>query len=309
MKPLTHLAEALFRQEADRHRSPATIKSLRSAVAIFLTYLRQTFQVTTPDRVRKTHLDTFTHHLTTKSNKQGMPLKAASINGNLQGAKKFLTFLYQNGYITQDLAATILYLKTPKLLPTSVLQHIQVKKIIRSIDTTRKEGIRDRTIIELLYSSGIRVGELVRLTLDDVHLDQQIIKVLGKGNKERMVPIGKTARRYLESYIKAIRPFWYGATKYSALFLNRLGKPIDKKSIQAFIPAYAQKAGIEPRVTPHTFRRSCTTELVRAKADLYHVKEILGHESIETLKPYVKLTIHDLQKTHAKCHPREKDQL
>ena len=140
-------------------------------------------------------------------------------------------------------------------------------------------------MLEVLYSTGIRVGELLGLNVTDVDLDNATAVVLGKGNKQRVVPIGKTALRLLESYLKAVRPFLLSRADEPALFLNHAGQ----------------------RMPYHTFRRSCTTELIRAGANLYHVKELLGHEDLETLKHYTKLTIEDLKATHARCHPREQE--
>ena len=140
------------------------------------------------------------------------------------------------------------------------------------------------------------------LTVHDVDLKNGILKVHGKGDKERLVPIGKTSGRYLESYIKAVRPFWLINAATDRLFLNSRGQPLGENGLRYIVNCCFADSPV--RVTPHTFRRSCTTELVRADANLYHVKELLGHENLESLAPYTKLTINDLRKTHAKCHPR-----
>ena len=158
----------------------------------------------------------------------------------------------------------------------------------------------------MLYSTGIRVSELLGLNVRDVDLDNATAVVLGKGNKQRVVPIGKTALRLLESYLKAVRPFLLKKSDEQALFLNHAGERMPYHTVRRIVQRQAEAAGLEIKVTPHTFRRSCTTELIRGGANLYHVKEILGHENLETLKHYTKLTIEDLKKTHAKCHPRER---
>ena len=131
--------------------------------------------------------------------------------------------------------------------------------------------------------------------------------VTGKGNKQRVVAIGKTALKYLESYVLAIRPYLLKRRSEKALFLTlRGGKRFKYRSLLKYVHSYAEGADLDD-VTPHTFRRSCTTELIRSGANMYHVKELLGHESLDTLVHYTKLTIIDLKKTHEKCHPREKD--
>ena len=121
-----------------------------------------------------------------------------------------------------------------------------------------------------------------------------------------MVPIGATALRYLESYLKAIRPLWKNSTQTEALFLSTRGLRLSRPGFAAVVDRHFGKASV--RVTPHTFRRSCTTELVRSNANLYHVKEFLGHESLASLKPYTRLTILDVKRMHAKCHPRGRDE-
>jgi integrase/recombinase XerD len=130
-------------------------------------------------------------------------------------------------------------------------------------------------------------------------------KVLGKGRKERIVPVGRTALQYLEGYIRAVRPMAVGTSGERAIFVNGGGKRFPYYTFLRLLHVTARRAGLPANVTPHTFRRSCTTELLRGGANMYHVKELLGHESLDTLKHYAKLTINDLKKEHQRCHPRE----
>jgi len=163
-------------------------------------------------------------------------------------------------------------------------------------------------MVELLYSTGIRIQELLTLKIVDVNFENATAIVLGKGNKQRMVPIGKTALRHLRTYLIAVRPYVCTDRNNPFLFLGRGDRQVHYMTLLRAIHAYAKAAGLEINVTPHTFRRSCTTELIRSGANMYHVKELLGHANLNTLKHYVKLTINDLKKTHEKCHPREKDE-
>lgn len=139
-------------------------------------------------------------------------------------------------------------------------------------------------------------------------MDHACIKVHGKGDKERMVPLGKTAMRFLESYLRAVRPFVEKKRNVNSLFFNQCGRPFTSKNLNDMIQNRAKHSKCGIQYTPHTFRRSCATELIRGNANPYHVKDLLGHESIDTLKAYTKLTINDIRKTHKKCHPREKDE-
>ena len=125
--------------------------------------------------------------------------------------------------------------------------------------------------------------------------------------KERVVPVGKTALRYLETYIAIVRPYAVRDPEVMNVFLNTDGGPLTYVVLRKVVRKYAAEAGLPDYVTPHTLRRSCTTELLRAGAGMYHVKELLGHTSLDTLKHYARLTITDLRKTHAQCHPRERE--
>jgi integrase/recombinase XerD len=234
-------------------------------------------------------------------------LKPATINSIVKSVRPYLALLYDYGYLRRPLEKHLGYVKEPQLLPTSVLTHAQVRKLIRKIDTNTTAGIRDRAAIELLYSSGLRIGELEQLALHDLDLERGIARVVGKGSKERYVPIGKTALRWLLSYIKGVRPFMLKGNGTKAVFLNTHGNPLTQHVLRDRIRAYGRMLGLDIPVTPHTFRRSCTSEMIKSNANLYHVKQLLGHEKLDTLNRYAKLDITDLRKTHERCHPRERE--
>jgi integrase/recombinase XerC len=176
------------------------------------------------------------------------------------------------------------------------------------VATDTAEGYRNRALLELLYSSGIRAAELLGLDLADLDFAGRTAMVMGKGRKQRVVPFGSTAARFLETYIKAIRPHFLSDASQSALFLDNAGRRLPYHSLRRIVHACSEGSGLDINVTPHTLRRSCTTELLRSGANMYHVKELLGHESLDTLKHYARLTITDLKRTHQRCHPRERDQ-
>ena len=309
MTPLHQLLQDLLQYQATLNRSQHTIESTRSTCTLFLHWLHNTHQITTAEDLLPCHLHAYQQHLSAYTTARGLPLKPSALNTRIKGLRRLLAFLHDRNYTHHPLADEIHYITEPKVLPTSVLTHKQIKQLLRAVDTTTTAGIRDRAAIELLYSAGLRVGELQRLQLDHVDLDCATVKVTGKGDKERLVPIGKTAVRHLTSYIRGARPFLAAAHAHPTrtLFLNARGRPLPGYALRHALHAYAHKAKLHINVTPHTLRRSCTTEMIKADANLYHVKEILGHETFHTLKHYTKLQIRDLQKTHAKCHPRERD--
>ena len=309
MKPLKQILHELLDHQKALDYSPHTIESTRSNSTFFLIWLADKHGVIHAETLRADHLHDYQKHLSTYVTHRGTPLKPSALNTKVKGLRRLLQFTYERNYVTRRLTHDIHYVREPQLLPTSVLTHKQVKKLIKKIDPSSLEGMRDRAAIELLYSTGIRIGELSTLKTGDVDLDVAAMKVFGKGRKERMVPIGKTALRHLTSYVRGVRQFLAARCDqdYGEVFLNDRGRPLLGHNLRQSIHEYAKTAGIEINVTPHTFRRSCASEMVKGNANLYHVKELLGHSSLNTLKHYTKLHITDLQKTHAKCHPREKD--
>jgi len=285
--------------------SPATIRGHHYAILRFIAFLERYEVYTAPD-LRKSQLYAFQEHIANLKSYKGLPLKAASVNRLLTSSKGFLAYLIKKGYVINTIDV-LEYVKVPQRLPGGVLAHKEVKKLMRKIDTSDPIGYRDRTIFELMYSSGMRAGELVRLKVDNIDFDNGTALIFGKGRKERLVPLGKTALKYVETYVKAIRPFLLTEGRKEALFLNTKGEPLQYRRLLVMVHKRSNEANIKINVTPHTFRRSCTTELVRGGANLYHVKDILGHADLQTLKHYTKLNVTDLRKTLTKCHPREKD--
>ena len=309
MNSLRQILQELLEHQQALDYSQHTIEGTRSNVNAFLDWLDEKHGITDPGVLRSDHIYDYQKHLSVYITKRGLPLKPSAVNTRIKGLRRLLEFMYERSHTTRRLSHDIHYIREPKLLPTSVLSHNQVKKLFRQIETGSQEGIRDRAAIELLYTSGIRIGELSTLKVEDVDLDAAAMKVFGKGRKERMVPIGKTALTHLTSYMRGVRQFLAArcTDDYREVFLNDHGRPLLGYALRKSIHDYADKAGIDINVTPHTFRRSFTSELVKGNANLYHVKELLGHESLNTLKHYTKLHISDLQLTHKKCHPREKD--
>jgi site-specific recombinase XerD len=288
-------------------RSPAQLRTVRFQSLAFLRWLRDAHAVTTADRLRREHLDAWTKHLAARRTAKGLPLKPSSVNRQIESVRGLLRWLSVRGIVPAALVDALVYVQEPQLLPTSILPHAQVKKLAAKIDTTSAEGFRDRAILETLYSSGVRAAELLALDVPDVDLGNATALVMGKGRKQRVVPLGKTALRLVTSYLRGVRPFLARDATERALWLTRAGKRLPYHTLLKRLHAHADRLALPVTVTPHTFRRSCTTELIRGGANLWHVKELLGHEHLDTLQHYAKLTITDLKKTHARCHPRERE--
>ena len=288
------------------HQSPFTLRARHYHGRNFLNWLEVHYGVRAPDRLRPAHLEAWTKHLAGLTTCRGLPHKAKTTNKLIESAKAFLRYLAERQLLPQALLTGLAYVKEPKLLPTSVLTHAQVKKMLQGIPTTDAIGWRDRSMLELLYSTGIRARELVGLNVGDVDFENATAVVFGKGQKQRVVPVGRTALRLLESYLKGVRPFLVKEVQEKAIFLNRKGKRLPYESLLRMVHLHAKRIGTDMSVTPHTFRRSCATEMIRGGANLYHVKDLLGHDTLDTLRHYAKLNVDDLRKTLARCHPRER---
>lgn len=229
-------------------------------------------------------------------------------NVNCSPASSSDAWLAKRGIVSMQLREQLEYVKRPHHLPVSVLTHHQVCTILRRINTSTLTGRRNRTMLEMLYSSGLRAAEILGLDLSHIDLQNRTAFVTGKGDKQRLVPIGVNALASLEDYLLTVRPnLKKQDDDEPALFLNHAGRRYPYHTLNRMVKRSATVLEVPFDVTPHTFRRSCTTELIRAGANLYHVKELLGHENLDTLKHYTRLNIVDIQKTHDKCHPREHD--
>jgi site-specific recombinase XerD len=308
MTTLSEHLDAWLDQERAHGRSATHLRATLYGARRWLRWLGETHAIATPDRLRRETLEAWQLHLACRSTRKGVPLKPSSINREVESVRAFLAWLAGRGLVPSSLLAALSYVAQPKLLPTSVLTHAQMRRALATLDGSTPEGIRDRAMLEMLYSSGLRAAELLGLDVRDVDLDNATALVMGKGAKQRVVPIGRTALRHLESYLKGVRPFLLKTNPAQpALWLNGRGERVLYPVLLRRVHEHLKNAGLPATVTPHTFRRSCTTELIRGGANLWHVKELLGHENLDTLRHYAKLTIADLKKTHAKCHPRERD--
>lgn len=225
----------------------------------------------------------------------------------LSGVKGFYKFL-----LFEDLTETdpTTLLEGPKLgrkLPDTLSYH-EIEKILEAIDLSTPEGARNRAMLEVLYSSGLRVSELVNLTLASIHADIGFLRILGKGNKERLVPIGRDALKYLKIYVDDIR----GRAPHKApkkgfepyVFLNRNGKNLTRVMVFTIIRNLARQIGLNKTISPHTFRHSFATHLIEGGADLRAVQEMLGHESITTTEIYTHLDRDYLRQVILEFHPR-----
>lgn len=222
----------------------------------------------------------------------------------LSGIKAFFKYLLIEDIIDVSPVEFIQGPKTRRKLPDT-LSYEEINQLLNSIDLSTADGMRNRTIIEVLYSCGLRVSECVELRISNLHLDVDFIRVVGKGNKERLVPIGSSAIKYINMYKDQVRihlPIKEAAADY--LFLNKRGESISRVMIFLMIKKYAAAIGITKHISPHTFRHSFATHLLEGGADLRAIQEMLGHESITTTEIYTHLDKDFLRSTLLQFHPR-----
>ena len=232
-------------------------------------------------------------------------LSENSKNRYLSAIRGFHKYLLDEELIAKDVASLVELPKLTRKIPDA-LSVEEIDKLVFQIDTITSTGIRDRAIVEVLYSCGLRVSELINLTTRDIIADAEMIKVLGKGNKERLVPIGNIAINWIEQYLRDSRGQLVKDINENILFLNSKGKKLSRMGIWWIIDNYAKQSNLANKVYPHIFRHSFATHLLEGGADLRVVQELLGHSSINTTQIYTHIDKSYLKEVHRSFHPRAK---
>ncbi|MCM8763744.1 MAG: tyrosine recombinase XerC [Candidatus Omnitrophica bacterium] len=282
------LKEFLNYIKYQKNYSSHTVSAYRADLEQFVSFAAYNIDSVDIDFLRK-----YLFHM--KVTKNYSPRSASR---KIAAIKSFFKFLAKRSYTAKNPALLISSPKLPERLP-SFLTYEEVKKIIESADGRDEVELRNRAIMELLYSSGLRVGELVSLKIEDINIPEGTVKVKGKGSKERIVPIGSYALNSIFEYLKKRSRF-----RTSFIFLNKKGGKITSRSVERIINKYAKLAGISKKVTPHVFRHSFATHLLDRGADLRTVQEMLGHSDIATTQIYTHVTVQRLKEMYEKHHPR-----
>lgn len=221
----------------------------------------------------------------------------------LAALRTFFKFLYREGHIKTNPITAVMTPKLDKKLP-KFLDVVKVERLINSPDGDTVPGLRDRAIFETLYSTGIRVSELVGIDSDDVDFISGVVKVLGKGAKERMVPIGDTALTAIRKYIDKRAAEKARVRDKHAVFLNKNGTRLTDRSVRRIVDKYIRACAIEEKISPHSLRHSFATHLLDRGADLRSVQELLGHMNLSTTQIYTHVTMERLKAVYDKAHPR-----
>ncbi|MDD4856518.1 MAG: tyrosine recombinase XerD [Candidatus Krumholzibacteria bacterium] len=294
-KELDEVASRFFDHlRVEKGLSLLTIRAYEADLKEYLAYLRHTGKDSPSDMTMES---TFGFLAWSESNKS-----PSSRARTLSAIKSFHRFLYGAGILG---GLEIEALSAPKVLRKIpfVLTQVEVERLIESPDGTVL-GVRDRAILELDYSTGLRASELCSLKLENIDSDRRFIRMRGKGSKERIVPYGRSAARMLGRYLELSRPQLLGKRISSSVFLNYAGTPLSRVSFWKLIRRYASLAGLPNGISPHTLRHSFATHLLEGGADLRVVQELLGHSSIATTQIYTKLDMDYLLEVHRTFHPR-----
>lgn len=227
----------------------------------------------------------------------------ASIARELSAIRTFHRFLVRENYSQDDPTSVVETPKIWKKIP-DVLSAEEVMRIIKAPDISTPKGLRDRAIFELMYATGLRVSETGNLRLDSIDFEINFIRTKGKGNKERLVPIGTAAMDYLKRYLAEVRPVILAGKPCEYVFISSYRKNISRQALWKILKEYVTLAGVTKSVTPHTLRHSFATHLLEGGADLRSVQEMLGHASISTTQIYTHISTGRLKEVHKKFHPR-----
>jgi len=293
-----------------RNCATATIRGKIRYLEKFFEYLATVHDIYDLNKITKDIIYEYQLYEYKRKNLKGRLNTIAVQNNALKPIKDFFKFLKEKDYIIADPTIDISYAKEPKNFPRGILTIPEVRKMLQVPDLTNPIGYRDKTIMEVLYSSGIRKSELNNLMLRDVdYIDGFLTIEQGKGKKDRVVPIGEAACKYLENYINSIRTEFIKIPYNDYLFLSNRGNRLYNNAVWYLIKKYGKKAGIKKNVFPHGFRHTCATSMLRNNANIKSIQEILGHSCLSSTQIYIHVTITELKETHKRCHPRERDKL
>ncbi len=285
----------------ERGLSVHTVAAYRRDLERYATFLRAR-GITDARRVDERAVTAHVAAVSASTYGDGKSYRATSVVRALSSVRAFHRFLLRDGKISSDPTAAVIRPKLPRSLPKP-LSVDDVARVLAHPDRSAK-GLRDRAVLETLYGAGLRISELVGLDVDDLDLQEGSVRVLGKGGKERDVPIGRYARDAISAYLTRVRPQIVTPRSRSALFLNLRGGRLTRQGCTGIVQQHAAGAGIRKKVSPHTFRHSFATHLLEGGADVRVVQELLGHASVATTQVYTLVTREHLREVYFTSHPR-----
>jgi integrase/recombinase XerD len=296
----TYLGDFEDYLKLERSLSDNSLKAYVSDVDKLQQFIELSDWDLSPLEVRQEHLEQMLEHIC------DLGLSAASQARILAGIKAFYKYLLFQELIREDPSVLLEGPRLDRKLPDTLSFH-EIEQMLEAVDMSSPEGLRNRAILETLYSSGLRVSELTEMKMNNIISDVGFLRILGKGNKERIVPIGKDALFYVQKYLQEVRQYMEIEDGYeNYVFLNRRGKNLSRVMIFHIVKDTAAAAGISKSVSPHTFRHSFASHLVEGGANLRAVQDMLGHVSITTTEIYTHLDREYLQQVIREFHPRSR---
>ncbi|WP_026689396.1 site-specific tyrosine recombinase XerD [Alteribacter aurantiacus] len=291
------LKEYLHYLLVEKGLSSNTLEAYKRDITNYIQYLKNVEQIQDVEKVHRTNIVSFLFYLKEKGK------AATTVSRQLSSLRSFHQFMLREGLSTHDPSTLIDLPKAEKRLP-KVLNMGEVEALLDSPDSTSPLGLRNKAMLEMLYATGLRVTELCSMTLSDLHLQMGFVRCIGKGNKERIIPLGKTASNVLEMYLRKSRPKLLKTQRHDVLFINHHGRQMSRQGFWKVLKSLAKDAKIEKELTPHTLRHSFATHLLENGADLRAVQEMLGHADISTTQIYTHVSKTRLRDVYANYHPR-----
>ena len=292
----TEVVRYLDHLTVERGLSEHTIAAYRRDLARYTRFLASR-DVVDPAKVDEALVRSFLASLSASTHGDERPYRATSVARALSSVRSFHRFLVREGVTNRDPAVGVAQPKLPRSLPHPLTVD-EVDRLLAAPDPSTPAGRRDRAILELLYGSGLRISELTGLDVDDVDLQEGSVRVLGKGGKERDVPVGRYGRDAVQAYLTTARPAFVSGRARGALFLNQRGGRLSRQSCDRMVRAAARAAGIDRHVSLHTLRHSFATHLLEGGADVRVVQELLGHASVATTQIYTLVTREHLREVY-----------
>lgn len=303
------LWQARFREALRvRNMAAGTVDGYVAELKPFFAFLRERGGLASWAGLTREHLREYQTQLYYERSHKGrkQALAPSTRRWRMNAVASFVRWLVGQGWLLADPTAGLEAIKVPDPMPRLTLTETEVLAILEAPDTSQPLGIRDRAMLEVLYATGMRNGELGGLQLDQVHRGRGQLQLLGKGRKPRLVPLGKTALAWLERYIEEVRPGLLGDPTDTRVFLTRCGTSLDPSYLAQLVARAGRRAGLKQHVTPHVLRHSLATHLLRRGAGLRPLQALLGHASLETTQKYTRMEISDLRSVLEAFHPRER---
>lgn len=283
-------------------RSHYTIRGARFILLRFARYLEKERIYNIEDLTFEV-IEDYQQELAFSLTAKGTPLSVSTQVKQLNTVTLLTRYLKEKDYLVNDPGKKIKLPREPKRLPKSILSQLEIKHLMNAPDMQSNNGYRDRIMLEILYDTAIRRSELSNIKIHDLELNGGFVKVLGKGDKERVVPLSKGVCELIQNYLRFIRPALVTGTDHGYLLVNDKGGRIRVHTIWKNIKHCARLANLKKNITTHTFRHTCATHMLKNGAPIRHLQEMLGHASLESTQIYTHVTINDLKEIHAKYHP------